>query len=170
MTIRLIWAQGRNGVIGNENRLPWRIAEDSTRFRALTTGAAVVMGRKTWDSLPPVYRPLPGRENWVLTRDAEWAGDGAIRASSLDHVRENHRGDNLWVAGGGEVYSLALPIADECFVTEIDAEFGGDAWAPQLGAEWRPVEHHPEASDWQVPAKEGPRFRYKVFSRSAHTE
>lgn len=132
MTIRLIWAQDRNRAIGVGNGLPWRVLEDSRRFQALTIGDAVVMGRKTWDSLPPAYRPLPGRQNWVLTRHSTWSADGAIRASSLEDVVDRISGPDLWVAGGGEVYSLALAMAHECFVTEIDAEFPGDSWAPEL--------------------------------------
>lgn len=165
VTIRLIWAQDRNRVIGVGNGLPWRVPEDSRRFQALTMGAAVVMGRRTWDSLPDAYQPLPGRENWVLTRNAEWTAQGAIRASSLDEVIGRITGPDLWVAGGGVVYSLALPLAQECFVTEIDAEFPGDSWAPELRFPWRRNESHHAASGWQVSGTNGVRFRYSVFVR-----
>ena len=119
-------------MIGLGNRLPWRVPEDSRRFQALTMGQAVVMGRKTWDSLPDAFRPLPGRENWVLTRNPTWSADGATRASALEEVMDRASGPDLWIAGGADVYSLALPLAHECFVTEIDAEFPGDSWAPDL--------------------------------------
>jgi dihydrofolate reductase len=123
------------------------------------------MGRKTWESLPAIFRPLQGRENWVLTRDGQWAADGALRASSLESICQLHAGEDLWVAGGGEVYALALPLAQECFVTEIDADFSGDAWAPGLAAAWRPVEDHPATSDWQTSTRAGLMFRYRVFER-----
>ena len=128
-------------------------------------GDAVVMGRRTWDSLPAAYRPLPGRENWVLTRNATWSADGAISASSLEAVIDRISSPNLWVAGGGEVYSLALPLAHECFVTDIDAELPGDAWAPNLTFPWHRDEDHHAASDWRVSATNGVRFRYSVFVR-----
>ena len=165
MTIRLIWAQDRNCVIGVGNGLPWRVPEDSRRFQALTMGCAVVMGRRTWDSLPASYRPLPGRENWVLTRNSTWSADGAVRASSLEEVIDRMSGHDLWVAGGGEVYSLALPLADECFVTEIDAESPGDAWAPELTHPWRGDADHHAGSGWQVSATNSVRFRYRVYVR-----
>ncbi len=161
----MIWAQDRDRVIGADRRLPWRVPEDSRRFRALTMGDAVLMGRLTWDSLPTAHRPLPGRENWVLTRNALWSADGAIRAASLAQVVERTSRPNLWVAGGGEVYSLAIQFADECFVTEIDAEFAGDSWAPDLTHPWHRDMDHPASSDWQVSATSGARFRYCVFVR-----
>ena len=165
MTIRLIWAQDRNRVIGAGNALPWRVPEDSRRFQALTLGSSVVMGRRTWDSLPNAYRPLPGRQNWVLSRDAAWAADGAVRASSLYEVIDRITGPDLWVAGGSEVYSRALPMAHECFVTEIDAEYSGDSWAPELTSQWRRDENHHAARGWQVSSSTGVSFRYSVFVR-----
>lgn len=161
----MIWAQDRNRVIGLGNRLPWRVPEDSRRFQALTMGQAVVMGRKTWDSLPDAFRPLPGRENWVLTRNPTWSADGATRASALEEVMDRASGPDLWIAGGADVYSLALPLAHECFVTEIDAEFPGDSWAPDLTFPWQRNEAHPSASNWQVSATVGVTFRNSVFAR-----
>jgi dihydrofolate reductase len=163
VTIRLIWAQDRKGVIGVGNDLPWRIPEDSRRFRALTLGHAVVMGRRTWDSLPPRFRPLPGRENWVLTRQPDWSAAGANRAASIEQVLNASSSEDLWVAGGGEIYALALPLAHECFVTEVDADFDGDTWAPDLSLGWRRDDAHPAGSDWQVSATAGIRFRYGVY-------
>jgi dihydrofolate reductase len=159
----LIWAQDRKGVIGLDDGLPWRIPEDSRRFRALTLGHAVVMGRRTWDSLPARFRPLPGRENWVLTRQPDWTADGAHRAGSLDEVRTADGSQDLWVAGGGEVYEMALPRAQECFVTEIDADFDGDTWAPDLSRGWRRDDDHPASSDGQASSDAGIRFRFSVY-------
>lgn len=123
------------------------------------------MGRKTWDSLPEAFRPLPERENWVVTRQSGWMAYGAIIAPSLDHVIDATTGKDLWVAGGGEIYALALPLADECFVTEIDAGFDGDTWAPDLTAGWRRDDRHPGSSDWQSSTATGIRFRYGVYLR-----
>ena len=106
-----------------------------------------------------------GVRNWVLTRNAEWTAQGAFRASSLDEVIGRITGPDLWVAGGGVVYSLALPLAQECFVTEIDAEFPGDSWGPELRFPWRRNESHHAASGWQVSGTNGVRFRYSVFVR-----
>lgn len=128
-------------------------------------GHPVVMGRRTWESLPASFRPVPAWENWVLTRRSAWADEGAIRTGSLTEVIEGTDGRDLWVAGGGQVYAVAIPLAEECLVTEIDAEVAGDTRAPQLPlASWRQDEAHPNASDWQVSAT-GARFRYGVHTR-----
>lgn len=136
-TLHLIWAQAANGVIGRNNILPWRLPEDMAHFKATTMGCPVVMGRKTWDSLPPKFRPLPGRLNIVLTRHPDWQADGALRAGSLDEARGLCPTDaRVWVTGGAEVYALALPLASTAVVTEIEATFEGDAFAPALGPDW----------------------------------
>ena len=132
-----MWAQARNGVIGRDNAIPWRLPEDLAHFKALTLGHPVIMGRKTWDSLPPKFRPLPGRRNIVVTRQAEWQVAGAERAGSLEEALALC-GDapRACVIGGAEIYAQALPLADVADVTEIEAEFDGDAYAPRLGAGW----------------------------------
>lgn len=134
----IIYARARNGVIGKDNAIPWHLPEDLAHFKATTLGAPVIMGRKTWDSLPPKFRPLPGRRNIVITRDAAWHAEGAERAGSLDEAVALC-GDvaRAWVIGGAEIYRLALPRADLAVVTEIEAEFEGDAYAPELGPAWR---------------------------------
>lgn len=140
--IHLIFARARNGVIGNNNQLPWHLPEDMAFFKQKTAGATVVMGRKTWDSLPVRFRPLPGRHNVVVTRQSGWqpvpaseqvsiAGD---IASALEMARQ--RQQPVWVIGGAQIYAQALPLADEVWVTEIDRDFAGDAHAPTLGDEW----------------------------------
>jgi nitronate monooxygenase/enoyl-[acyl-carrier protein] reductase II len=129
----IVAAVARRGVIGRENTIPWRLPEDMERFRALTTGHAVVMGRKTWDSLPERFRPLPGRRNVVVTRDPGWAAEGAERASSLDDALGRLAGEpRVFVIGGAELYGAALPIADELLLTEVDLEVEGDAHFPVL--------------------------------------
>jgi dihydrofolate reductase len=131
LTVTLVAAVARNGVIGRDGTIPWRLPEDMQRFRALTMGHPVVMGRRTWESLPDPYRPLPGRLNLVLTRNPEWSGDGAVRAGSLAEALELV-GDasNVFVIGGAELYAASLPLADELVLTELDADVEGDTFFP----------------------------------------
>jgi dihydrofolate reductase len=167
--IGLIWAQGRDGagrpVIGIGGRIPWRVPEDFALFKSVTAGHPVVMGRLTWDSLPPAFRPLPGRTNVVITRDAGWARDGAVVAHSLDSALDiagaAPGSDEIWVVGGGQVYAQALPLADRCVVTEIDVELEGDAFAPELDpAAWRLVRDH----SWQTSSGPGAlRYRFMTY-------
>ena len=142
--LNLIFARAANGVIGKEGGLPWHLPEDLAHFKRVTSGHPVIMGRKTWDSLPPRFRPLPGRMNIVVTRQPGWRADGAMPAASLDEalllVPANA---DAWVIGGAEIYREALPLAQSAVVTEIDAEFDGDAHAPQLGAQWREIQREP---------------------------
>jgi dihydrofolate reductase len=137
MKLHLIWAQARNGVIGKAGKLPWHLPEDLAHFKAKTAGCPVVMGRKTWDSLPPKFKPLPGRRNIVVTRSESFEQTGAetfpsLRAA-LDQCKQY---DHVWVIGGAQIYAQALALADSLEVTKIDADFDGDAFAPRLGAEW----------------------------------
>lgn len=129
--LALIAAVARNGVIGRGGELVWRESEDQKHFRRVTMGCPVIMGRKTWDSLPARFRPLPGRRNLVVTRNAAWHADGAERAGSLDEALALVAGtQRAFVIGGAELYALALPRADRLELTEIDAEFDGDAHFP----------------------------------------
>ena len=125
----LVWAQARGGVIGADGRLPWHLPEDLRLFRELTTGSTVVMGRRTWESLPERFRPLPGRRNVVLTSDRSWAADGAARAGSVEEVLAGEGDGELWVIGGGRVYAAFLPHADRVVVTDVDTDVDGDTWA-----------------------------------------
>ena len=139
MPLHLIYARAANGVIGKDNRLPWHIPEDMAHFKQLTQGCPVVMGRKTWDSLPPRFRPLPGRTNIVVTRQEDWNEMGAQRASSLREalqIAEQSNPATVWVIGGAQIYAQALPLAQRVEVTEIAQAFDGDAFAPELGPEW----------------------------------
>lgn len=138
MKLGLIYARARNGVIGKDNVMPWHLPEDLAHFKQTTLGAPVIMGRKTWDSIPAKFRPLPGRRNIVVTRNAGWHAEGAERAASLeDALALCGDAPQAWITGGAEIYRQALPLADTVVVTEIDAEFEGDAFAPTLGPEWR---------------------------------
>jgi len=131
--VHLIFARAANGVIGRDNALPWHLPEDMAHFRELTRGCPVVMGRKTWDSLPERFRPLPGRRNIVVTRQADWSAPCAERADGLAAALALCAGaTDVWVIGGAQVYAAALPFAHSAEVTEIHRDFTGDAYAPSL--------------------------------------
>ena len=118
--------------------MPWHLPEDLAHFKSLTLGQPVIMGRKTWDSLPTRFRPLPGRTNIVITRQANWAAPGASTAASLaSALALCGSAENVWIIGGAEIYALAEPLASSAEVTEIHADFDGDAFAPKLGPRWR---------------------------------
>ncbi|MQY29718.1 dihydrofolate reductase [Nocardia aurantia] len=159
MRVGLIWAQTTDGVIGAGNTIPWRLPEDSAHFKNLTWGHPVVMGRRTWDSLPDRFRPLPGRRNIVITRQPDWAADGAERADSLESALALADTDNVWVAGGGEIYRAALGRATELHVTEVDADIAGDAYAPAIGPDWRA-----EDGPWTT-SRTGLRYRFRRYTR-----
>jgi len=138
--INLVFARAANGVIGKNNALPWHLPEDLAHFRKLTSGAPVIMGRKTWDSLPPRYRPLPNRVNIVVSRQVGWSADGAVHATSLAEAIQKYDelvASDVWVIGGAQIYEAAEPFARRAIVTEIDREFEGDAFAPVFDASWR---------------------------------
>src|SRR5205085_7096397 len=123
MKLGLIFARSRNGVIGRDNLMPWHLPEDLAHFKRTTVGAPVLMGRRTWDSLPPRFRPLPGRRNIVITRDPNWHAAGAERAGSLDEAIASCADvAQAWVTGGAQIYRLALRRAEVAVVTEIEAD------------------------------------------------
>ena len=137
MKLHLIFARAANGVIGVNNALPWHLPEDLAHFKRTTLGCPVIMGRKTWDSLPPKFRPLPGRLNIVVTRQPGWHADGARRAGSIEEAMAQCPPDSdAWVIGGAEIYAQALPRASSAVVTEIARDFEGDAHAPTFGPGW----------------------------------
>jgi dihydrofolate reductase len=138
MKIALIAAVSRNGVIGHEGDLLWSLPEDMQFFKRVTSGYPVIMGRKTWESIPPKFRPLAARTNIVLTRDPGWRSDGAIVCHrfeeaverALEAVSADPHGSRAFVIGGAEIYALAMPHADELVLTEIDRDFQGDTRFP----------------------------------------
>ena len=160
MTVRLIWAQAANGVVGYDNALPWRIPEDLARFRELTTGGVVVMGRRTWESLPPRFRPLPGRRNVVVTRDPSYDAPGADVVGSLDAALA--LADDIWVGGGAEIYAAAMPLAERLVITDVDGDYPGDAFAPSVGPEWAEA----EVGEWRT-SSTGVRYRWRELTRQA---
>jgi dihydrofolate reductase len=160
MQLHLIYARARNGVIGKDNQMPWHLPEDLAHFKRVTLGQPVIMGRKTWDSLPPKFRPLPGRLNIVITRQQDWQAQGAVRARSLEDAM-HLCGDApaAWVMGGAEIYRLAEPLAHTAIVTEIDADFDGDAFAPTLSQAWNEVQRESHT------AANGLRFAFVTYQQ-----
>ncbi len=136
--LNLIYARAANGVIGQNNALPWHLPEDLAHFKRTTLGCPVIMGRKTWDSLPPKFRPLPGRLNIVVSRNPDWQAAGAQHAASIPQALALcPAGSEVWVIGGAQIYAQALPLASRVVVTEIAQDFEGDAFAPTLDAAWQ---------------------------------
>ncbi|MCG6494054.1 dihydrofolate reductase [Kitasatospora sp. A2-31] len=146
--------------------MPWRLPEDLEHFRTTTVGHPVVMGRRTWDALPPRFRPLPGRRNIVVTRDPRWTAAGAERAGSVGEALELAAGSaasaaaQVWVIGGGQIYRAALEHAVTLSVTEIDLSVAGDTYAPTLGPEWSVVEEQ----GWRS-STTGLRYRILRYER-----
>ncbi len=133
--IVIIAAVARNRVIGRDNQLLWNIPEDMAHFKALTAGHTVVMGRKTWESLPPRFRPLPGRRNIVVTRQADYAAPGADVATSLKNaLKQASTATLVFIIGGEQIYTQALAVADRLEITEVDLEPEGDTWFPEIAA------------------------------------
>jgi len=159
----MVWARSADGVIGADGALPWHLPEDLRLFRALTLGATVVMGRRTWESLPPRVRPLPGRRNVVLSSTLDPRDAGVPVARAVEEVLALD-GD-VWVIGGGGVYAAFLPHAAEVVVTEVDARPAGDTWAPELDDAWRAACRVP-GSGWARSAT-GLRFRVTLWRRGA---
>lgn len=157
--ICLIAARARNGVIGAHNTLPWRLPEDLKYFRTRTLGHPIVMGRKTWDSLG---RALPGRRNLVVSRQVGWATAGAETFASLEAAIAACGEEDVFVIGGAQLYAAALPIATRLYLTEIDADFEGDAFFPDFDrAQWREVARELGVSDT------GLRYAFVTLERAA---
>lgn len=160
MALALIWAEARDRVIGADGGIPWHLPEDMRHFRELTSGSPVVMGRRTWDSLPERFRPLPGRSNIVVTRQAEWSAAGAEVAHTVEEALALTAGaETTWVMGGAQLYSAALPLADRLEVTEVDLDIPGDTRAPEPGEGWSA---HP--GEW-LTSTTGLRYRFVRYLR-----
>ena len=165
--IVLVVAIADNGVIGKDGGIPWHISEDMKRFKALTMGHTIVMGRKTWDSLPK--KPLPGRTNIVLSRDLSFEPERAIACETFSEATQIGREqaaddgvDEVCVIGGSALFELALPKARRLYLTEVEAEVEGDVFFPSFDeAEWEEVrrESHPAGEDDEFP------FTFRVLER-----
>ena len=171
MQVNLIWAQARDAqgrpVIGKDGRMPWHLPEDLAHFKRTTLGHPVIMGRKTWDSLPPKFRPLPGRVNLVISSQAATRDIlSQNRAQPTQNLREalsiceQMGSPEVWVIGGAQIYAQALPLAHQLVVTEIDAEFEGDAFAPELDASWR------ETARDTLTAASGLKLAFVTYARA----
>ena len=163
--LSLIAAVARNGVIGKDNQLLWHLPGDMRHFRETTRGKPVIMGRKTWESLPEKFRPLPGRLNVVVSRTPDYAAPGAVLAGSLAEALEKAGdGDEVFVIGGAELYRQALPLAGRLYLTEISADFAGDARFPELPpGEWR------EVSRSRPVEENGLAYAFAVYQRTQST-
>jgi dihydrofolate reductase len=164
LTISLVAAVARGGVIGRDGGIPWRLPEDLARFKKLTVGHAVVMGRRTWDSLPDRLRPLPGRRNVVVTRNPQWSAEGAERASSVEDALELLAAEErVFVIGGAEIYAAALRYADELVLTELDCDVDGDTFFPAWD---RSV--FAESSREKHVSEDGMPVAFVVYERTGH--
>jgi dihydrofolate reductase len=168
----LVWAQTSTGVIGQAGGMPWHLPEDMQHFSRLTAGHPVIMGRKTWESFPDKYRPLPGRTNIVITRQEGWGdtpeAEGALAVKSLDDAllesqfAPGHQ--MVWIIGGGEIFGQSLDLADVAVVTTIDTAAEGDTFAPELGYDWAAESSLP-ADGW-LTAANGTRYRITLWRRT----
>jgi dihydrofolate reductase len=147
--IVFVVARARNGVIGKDGRLPWRLPADLKHFKAVTMGAAMIMGRRTFDSLP---RLLPGRKHIVLTRDRSWSAEGAETAHTVEEALALAGGGRVCVIGGAEVFPLFLPVADSIELTEVDVDAEGETIMPAPDPRiWRETSRETHPADGDTP-------------------
>lgn len=154
-TLTLVAAMGRNREIGLDGKMPWHLPAELQHFKRTTMGKAILMGRKTWQA---IGRPLPGRQNIVLTRDPEFAADGADVVTSLQSALQVATSDEVMVIGGGQLYSLALPLARRMVLTLIDLAPRADTWFPAWAADrWL------QTSVREFPADERNEHGYRII-------
>jgi dihydrofolate reductase len=161
VSISLIWAQTVTGVIGDAGSIPWRLPEDLAHFKELTLNGAVIMGRRTWDSLPERFRPLADRENIVITRQTDWSAEGAVTAHSLQAALDAAGALPVWIIGGGEIYRQAMPLADRLEVTEVDLAVPGDTVAPRVDEDFTQA----TAGEW-LTSRTDLRYRFVSYARA----
>ena len=184
--IGMIWAQAHGRAIGKDGAMPWHVPEDLAHFRTTTSASSgtstppVIMGRVTWESLSPRFRPLPGRRNIVITRQHDYAAPGAELAPSLESALslagvhlpgEDGSGDRtptgsppVWIMGGAQIYAAGMAFADTLVVTEFDIDVSGaDAFAPAIDSSWEPVETDP-AAGWHI-STSGVPYRFVTYQR-----
>jgi dihydrofolate reductase len=168
----VVWAQTSTGVIGKDGGMPWKLPEDLRHFSSLTSGHPVIMGRKTWESFPDKFRPLPGRTNLVITRKEGWgatpAAEGALVVKSLDEALLESQfapgHEMVWIIGGGEIFAQSMDLADVAVITTIDTTAEGDTYAPDLGYDWTAGASLP-ADGW-LTAENGTRYRITLWRRT----
>ncbi len=132
MPVTLIVAQASNHCIGKDGGLPWHIPEDLKHFRQCTMGKTVLMGRKTWESLPEKHRPLSGRKNVVITRDRSFIAEGATLFHNLEEALETLKNEDIWILGGAEIFKQSLPFAEKIELTQIHVPYEGDTFFPEI--------------------------------------
>jgi dihydrofolate reductase len=168
--ISLIAVVARNRAIGSKQQLLWHLPEDLRHFRATTRGKPVIMGRKTWESLPPAFRPLPGRINIVVSRNPDYLPSGATPARSLEQaISLAGDTDEVFIIGGAQLYRQALPLAQRLYLTEVAADGVGDRFFPEvLPAEWREIARRAGNTDAPAAGAEGrlPSFDFVIYERS----
>lgn len=152
----IIVAIAEGNVIGKNNDIPWHISEDLKRFKELTVGHTVVMGRNTWESLPEKFRPLPDRKNIVITSDMEYCGDGMETFTTLNYALKSLSNvDKVFIIGGARLYEEALPLADSLEITKVEGKYEGDVFFPEV-----------DFTNWELKSedkKDG--FSFQTFSR-----
>ncbi|GAA2180798.1 dihydrofolate reductase [Leucobacter tardus] len=188
--VGMIWAEARGGAIGRGGEMPWHLPEDLAHFKEQTWGAPVIMGRRTWESLPERFRPLPGRENVVVTSDDHYDARGAVRVASLEAALDRTRGTvqaeraehleqlaaadgaacqspgewpevGVWIIGGGTLYRAALDLATDVVITRIDLDVpDADTYAPEIGADWECTR-----SDGPHTSRTGLDYRFEWYRR-----
>ncbi|MFJ6279749.1 dihydrofolate reductase [Arthrobacter subterraneus] len=165
--VGMIWAQTVDGVIGRDGTMPWHLPEDLAHFKRTTEGHPVIMGRRTWESFPEKYRPLPGRTNIVVSRQhrnsAEFPGAVVVGSfeEALSEARRSKGAEEIWVIGGGQIYTEAAPHAHAAVVTVIDSTEQGDTYAPALGSAWALAGTDPSGG-WTTSGN-GTRFRIGLW-------
>ncbi|MXO48084.1 dihydrofolate reductase [Erythrobacter vulgaris] len=163
MSLFLIYARAANGAIGKEGRLPWHLPADLKRFKSLTMGSPMIMGRKTFESLPGL---LPGRRHIVLTRKERWDSTGAEIARDVDEALDLARNtdDPVAVIGGAAIFDVFMPLADRIELTEIHREFDGDVFMPPLGPDWKETAREDFEAEGDRPA-----YSFLTYTRNGDT-
>ncbi|MGO4689598.1 dihydrofolate reductase [Glaciibacter sp. 2TAF33] len=175
MSLGLIWAEADGGIIGKDGVMPWHLPEDLAHFKRLTIGSPVVMGRKTWDSLNPRFRPLPGRRNIVVTRQDGWHVDGVDTAHSVAEALDRAAAEtptasspgaadplaSVWVIGGAEIFAAVIDRADRLEVTEIRTSVEGDTRAPAIDDRWEQT-HVDPVEGWHT-SRTGLDYRFLTY-------
>lgn len=162
MIISLIVAMDRNGVIGKDGNLPWRLSSDLQHFRKITMGKPIVMGRKTHES---ISRPLPGRENVIITRDKDYVAKDCTVLNSLECVYARfHDLDEIMIMGGADLYQQTIDKAQRIYLTEVHADLEGDTWFPQFDREqWEEVERY----DFRADEKNEYDYSFVILEKAA---
>ena len=161
MSLVSIWAQATNGAIGYNGDIPWHVPEDMAFFKRATLGHGVIMGRTTWESIPTRFRPLPGRENLVLTNNPAWNADGAHVIHNLDDINQLPTNQLYWIMGGASIYRQTIDLVDAIVITDIDTDVpDADAFAPQLPS-WCTTPTW--CTDWHM-SQSGLRYRFRVLT------